>query len=152
MPPAARITDMHVCPMFSGPVPHVGGPIIQGEFTVFTAFLPQARMTDKCVCVGPPDMIAKGSPTVHVGGLMAARMGDLTMHGGSIVVGCPTVLIGEAGAGSLGETKMSMVMPKMGMEKKGADTKAQIETMIAASQKGAPFCEECERAARGGAA
>lgn len=148
MPPAARISDMHVCPMVTGVVPHVGGPIIQGQVTVLTGFLPQARMSDKCVCVGPPDMIAKGSPTVLVGGMMAARMGDITMHGGTILFGLPTVLIGEAGAGSVGATKMSMVMPKMGIEKQGADTKAQIKTLIAASQKGAPFCEECARAAK----
>jgi uncharacterized Zn-binding protein involved in type VI secretion len=94
MPPASRITDMHVCPMFTGPVPHVGGPIILGDFTVLTGMLPQARVTDMAVCVGPPDMIAKGSMTVLVGSLMAARIGDLTAHGGSIVLGYPTVIIG----------------------------------------------------------
>ncbi len=94
MPPASRITDMHVCPMFTGPVPHVGGPIVLGDFTVLTGMLPQARVTDLAVCVGPPDMIAKGSMTVLVGSLMAARIGDLTAHGGSIVLGYPTVIIG----------------------------------------------------------
>ena len=94
MPPASRITDMHVCPMFTGPVPHVGGPIILGAPTVLTGMLPQARVTDMCVCVGPPDMIAKGSMTVLVTSLPAARMGDLTAHGGTIVLGLPTVMIG----------------------------------------------------------
>ncbi|MEI6486831.1 MAG: PAAR domain-containing protein [Sphingomonadales bacterium] len=94
MPPASRITDMHVCPMFTGPVPHVGGPIVLGCFTVLTGMLPQARATDMAVCVGPPDMIAKGSMTVLVGSLPAARIGDLTAHGGTIVLGMPTVLIG----------------------------------------------------------
>ncbi|UAJ09824.1 PAAR domain-containing protein [Glacieibacterium megasporae] len=94
MPPASRITDMHVCPMFTGPVPHVGGPIILGCFTVITGMLPQARVTDMAVCVGPPDMIAKGSLTVLVQMLPAARIGDLTAHGGTIVLGFPTVIIG----------------------------------------------------------
>lgn len=94
--PAARVGDMHVCPMISpGPVPHVGGPILPPCMpTVLTGGIPQARVTDMCVCVGPPDMIAMGSFTVLVGGLPAARIGDMTMHGGNIVVGLPTVLIG----------------------------------------------------------
>ena len=100
MPPAARLTDMHVCPMVTGIVPHVGGPIsAPGEPTVLIEFLPAARMTDMLVCVGPPDMIAMGSPTVMIGGLMAARMGDPTEHGGVIVIGAPTVMIGEVGMG-----------------------------------------------------
>lgn len=92
--PAARVTDMHVCPMFTGVVPHVGGPITVGCFTVLTVMLPQARIGDMAVCVGPPDTIAMGSPTVLVGGMPAARMGDTCAHGGSIVLGAPTVLIG----------------------------------------------------------
>jgi len=92
--PAARITDMHVCPMVDGVVPHVGGPIVLGCFTVLTGELPQARVGDMAVCVGPPDTIALGSFTVLVGGMPAARMGDLCAHGGVIVVGLPTVLIG----------------------------------------------------------
>lgn len=94
MPPASRITDMHVCPMVTGVVPHVGGPIVLGCFTVLTGMLPQARVTDMCVCVGPPDTIVKGSMTVMVGKLPAARIGDLTAHGGTIVLGLPTVMIG----------------------------------------------------------
>jgi uncharacterized Zn-binding protein involved in type VI secretion len=96
-PPAARLTDMHVCPMVTPgvpPIPHVGGPIIGGAPTVLTGKMPQARATDMCVCVGPPDMIALGSFTVLVCKLPAARMGDLSGHGGSVVMGCPTVLIG----------------------------------------------------------
>lgn len=92
--PAARITDMHVCPMFTGLVPHVGGPVAMGLPTVLTCVMPQARVGDMCVCVGPPDAIAMGSFTVLVGGMPAARMGDLTVHGGTIVMGAPTVLIG----------------------------------------------------------
>jgi uncharacterized Zn-binding protein involved in type VI secretion len=92
---------MHTCPMQSPatpPVPHVGGPILPPcEPTVLIGMMPAARATDMCVCVGPPDTIVKGSPTVLIGNLMAARIGDPTAHGGVIVAGCPTVIIGEAG-------------------------------------------------------
>ena len=94
--PAARLTDMHVCPMVNpGPVPHVGGPISgPGVPTVLIAGMPAAVIGDMCVCTGPPDTIAKGSGTVLIGGKPAARLGDSTAHGGSIVAGAPTVLIG----------------------------------------------------------
>ncbi|MBU4263940.1 MAG: PAAR domain-containing protein [Proteobacteria bacterium] len=95
MPPAARAGDMHTCPMVTGLVPHVGGPIIPpGCPTVMIGGQPAARMGDPATCVGPPDAIIKGSATVLIGGQPAARLGDSTAHGGSIVVGCPTVLIG----------------------------------------------------------
>lgn len=94
MPPAARIGDMHVCPMITVLVPHVGGPVAKGEPTVLIGFMPAARVGDMLVCVGPPDVIALGSMTVLIGGMPAARMGDLTAHGGTIAVGCPTVMIG----------------------------------------------------------
>ena len=94
MPPAARISDMHVCPMVTGVVPHVGGPVAIGCPTVMIGFMPAARVGDMCVCVGPPDTIANGSATVMIGNMPAARMGDMTAHGGTIVVGCPTVIIG----------------------------------------------------------
>ncbi|MFC5525014.1 PAAR domain-containing protein [Rhodanobacter ginsengisoli] len=94
MPPAARITDMHVCPMVTGIVPHVGGPILPpGAVKVLIGGLPAARVSDMAVCVGPPDVIAMGSVKVLIGGLPAARMGDSTAHGGTIVLGCPTVII-----------------------------------------------------------
>lgn len=96
-PPAARITDMHVCPMVTPglpPIPHVGGPIVMGAPTVLVGKMPQARATDQCVCVGPPDMIAKGSATVLICKLPAARIGDTCGHGGTVVMGFPTVLIG----------------------------------------------------------
>lgn len=93
--PAARLTDMHTCPMSTGPVPHVGGPITgPGCPTVLIGGLPAARMGDMATCVGPPDTIVGGSPTVLIGGQPAARMGDSTAHGGVIILGCPTVLIG----------------------------------------------------------
>jgi len=88
---------MHVCPMVTPgvpPIPHVGGPILMGAPTVLTGKAPQARISDPCLCVGPPDMIAKGSATVLVAGLPAARIGDTCAHGGSVVMGYPTVLIG----------------------------------------------------------
>jgi uncharacterized Zn-binding protein involved in type VI secretion len=93
--PAARATDMHVCPMVTGVVPHVGGPILPPCCpTVLIGMLPAARVTDMAVCVGPPDVIILGSFTVMIGMLPAARMGDMTAHGGTIVLGWPTVLIG----------------------------------------------------------
>src|SRR6266436_4945756 len=102
MPPAARITDMHVCPLVTVLVPHVGGPILPpGCPTVLIGYLPAARITDMLTCVGPPDVILMGSPTVLIGNLMAARIGDPTAHGGVIVLGCFTVMIGEAGAPGL---------------------------------------------------
>lgn len=95
---AARLTDMHVCPMVTPglpPIPHVGGPIVgPGIPTVLIGKMPAAVVGDNCVCVGPPDSIIKGSATVMIGGKPAARMGDSTAHGGSIVLGCPTVMIG----------------------------------------------------------
>ena len=95
MPPAARVGDMHTCPMVNGTVPHVGGPIMPpGCPTVLLAGMPAATMGDMCVCTGPPDTIAKGSGTVLIGGKPAARMGDTTAHGGAIVAGAPTVIIG----------------------------------------------------------
>ena len=93
--PAARITDMHICPMVTALVPHVGGPILPpGAPTVMIGGMPAARVGDMAVCVGPPDTISMGSGTVMIGGMPAARLGDLTAHGGSIVMGLPTVLIG----------------------------------------------------------
>jgi uncharacterized Zn-binding protein involved in type VI secretion len=95
MPPAARISDMHVCPMVTALVPHVGGPIMPpGEPTVLIGGMPAARLGDMVTCTGPPDTIIKGSATVLIGGKPAARLGDSTAHGGSIILGCFTVMIG----------------------------------------------------------
>jgi uncharacterized Zn-binding protein involved in type VI secretion len=92
--PAARVTDMHVCPMVTVLVPHVGGPILPpGAITVLIGGLPAARLGDMAVCVGPPDVIVLGSFTVLISGQPAARLGDMTAHGGAIVMGYPTVLI-----------------------------------------------------------
>jgi uncharacterized Zn-binding protein involved in type VI secretion len=93
--PAARVSDLHTCPMITVLVPHVGGPILPpGAPTVLIGGLPAARVGDLATCIGPPDAIVLGSMTVLIGGQPAARMGDLTSHGGVIVLGCPTVLIG----------------------------------------------------------
>lgn len=98
MPFAARLTDMHVCPMITPglpPIPHVGGPVTgPGAPTVLIGGLPAACMGDMCLCVGPPDTIIKGSATVFIGGRPAARMGDSTAHGGTVMLGMPTVMIG----------------------------------------------------------
>jgi uncharacterized Zn-binding protein involved in type VI secretion len=102
MKPAARITDMHTCPMVTVLVPHVGGPIITGAPTVLIGFMPAARVTDMLTCVGPPDMIVMGSPTVLTAFQMQARIGDPTVHGGIIVTGEFTVLVGESGGGGGG--------------------------------------------------
>jgi uncharacterized Zn-binding protein involved in type VI secretion len=96
--PAARLTDMHICPVETPgllPIPHVGGPITgPGAPTVLIGNMPAAVLGDMAVCVGPPDSIVQGSATVLICGKPAARMGDATAHGGSIVLGFPTVLIG----------------------------------------------------------
>lgn len=95
MPLAARIGDMHVCPMVTGTVPHVGGPVLPpGCSTVLIAGMPAARLGDMVTCTGPPDTIIMGSSSVFIGGMPAARMGDSTAHGGVIVAGAPTVIIG----------------------------------------------------------
>jgi uncharacterized Zn-binding protein involved in type VI secretion len=93
--PQARVTDMHVCPMVTGIVPHVGGPILPPcAITVLVGALPAARVTDMALCAGPPDVIALGSFTVLIMNLPAARIGDLTAHGGTIVMGHFTTLTG----------------------------------------------------------
>lgn len=96
MPPLSRITDNHVCPMVTPgtpPIPHVGGPIIgPGCPTVLIGGMPAACVGDTLVCVGPPDVIAVGLPNILIGGRPAAFLGSTTAHGGSVVVGFPTVI------------------------------------------------------------
>ena len=94
--PAARINDFHICPMVNpGGVPHVGGPILPaGEPTVLIGGMPAARVGDMATCTGPPDSIIMGSSTVLIGGMPAARLGDSTAHGGTILLAEFTVLIG----------------------------------------------------------
>ncbi len=95
MAAAARITDMHTCPMTTGTVPHVGGPLLPGSnSTVLIGGLPASIVGDSCVCTGPPDTLSAGSSSVFIAGSPAVRMGDATAHGGVVVGGCPTVIIG----------------------------------------------------------
>lgn len=95
MPPAATLTSMHTCPMVTVLVPHVGGPVVgPGAPNVLIGGLPAARVGDMCVCVGPPDSIVQGSATVIIAGMPAAYMGSMTAHGGTIVMGVPNVMIG----------------------------------------------------------
>lgn len=117
MPAAARISDMHTCPdVEPGPVPHVGGPVIAGEATVLVGYQPAARVGDQATCTGPVDKIQSGEPTVQIGNADAARQGDPTEHGGVILGGCATVLIGSS---------------------------AQASALVGAAEKGTPLCEEC---------
>ena len=115
--PAARVGDLHVCPMITPsvpPVPHVGGPILPiGVPTVLIGSMPAAVMGTMCLCVGPPDMIVKGSMGVLVSGRPAARMGDNTLHGGIITIGFPTVMIGEMGIGAPGDFAITVVPPSL---------------------------------------
>lgn len=144
--PAARIGDMHVCPMLTPglpPIPHVGGPIVgPGVPTVLVGGAPASVMGDMCVCVGPPDSIILGSTGVLIGGKPAARMGDMTVHGGSIVLGCPTVLIGEVSPQTV-PLKASMALIQQ-MPAGAATAAKQALAMQQAAEEGKPFCEECE--------
>jgi uncharacterized Zn-binding protein involved in type VI secretion len=130
---------MHTCPLSDGPKPHVGGPILPPcAPTVLTGYLPQARVTDLATCAGPPDMIAMGSPTVLVGNLMAARLGDPTAHGGVIVVGCSTVIIGESGAGA--PVSVGPMEPALGPP---GGLSQQIENLSNAAKSGTPTAPIC---------
>ena len=157
MPPAARITDMHTCPMSSPatpPVPHVGGPVISGSPTVLINYLPAARVSDKCICVGPPDVIVKGSATVLINNLPAARIGDTTAHGGVIVLGSPNVIIGDSGSGAgdasgggggadAGEDPALDLSPIASGGAMSAPAR-QAQALKKAAKKAAPFVEPCD--------
>ncbi len=156
--PAARIGDMHVCPMVTPgvpPIPHVGGPVTgPGCPTVLIGGMPAAVMGDMCVCTGPPDTIILGSTGVLLGGKPAARMGDSCAHGGTIVLGCPTVLIGEISPD--GMNKMSPVINAFMLELEEFDVGAagalavrQTMSLKKAAADGVPFCEICEDAKKG---
>jgi uncharacterized Zn-binding protein involved in type VI secretion len=120
--------------MVTGVVPHVGGPIVApGAPTVLIEFLPAARMTDMLTCVGPPDMIMMGSPTVLIQFLMAARMGDPTVHGGVIVLGAPTVMIGEVGMG----------LPEAMQSAAQAMKSVAAQALASSAQNGTPLIKPC---------
>ncbi len=89
MPPAARITDTHSCPV------HRGGPVETGEGTVIIGYQLAARKGDQAKCSPGTDTIAQGEPSVLIGYQDAARKGDPTEHGGKVAMGCPTVIIGS---------------------------------------------------------
>lgn len=108
--PAARVGDAHTCPMVTGTVPHVGGPIVQGDPTVLIEGMPAARVGDLVTCNGPPDTIAMGSRSVFIGGRPAARMGDTTAHGGVIIGGSGTVFIGDEGMGGVISPVATLIM------------------------------------------
>ncbi len=132
--PAARITDMHVCPMVTVLVPHVGGPIVgPGAPTVMIGGMPAAVMGDICTCVGPPSSIILGSTGVFISKKPAARMGDMTAHGGVITTGLPTVLIGETSVVSQTPLIMEDIMKIIN----------QIETLIEAASDGSLGAHEC---------
>lgn len=154
--PAARLMDMHICPMVTPglpPIPHVGGPITgPGCPTVMIGGMPAAVMGDLCVCVGPPDTIVLGSTGVMIGGKPAARMGDQCAHGGAIAVGCPTVLIGETSSGGAAGTGAEIATRAVKAKAKAAiltaarqlpaENKAsafQVVAMIQAAEKGIPL-------------
>jgi uncharacterized Zn-binding protein involved in type VI secretion len=148
--PAARVTDNHVCPMVTGIVPHVGGPILPPcAPTVLTMSLPQARVGDMLTCVGPPDVIALGSFTVLTMGQPSARIADMTVHGGTIVMGAPTVLIGDVGFGSVAPGAFKQLVPKLGIEGASGNAAQMAQAMIAAAKDGKPFCEQCMKSAAG---
>lgn len=146
---------MHVCPLVTGVVPHVGGPILPPcAITVLTGGIPQARVADLATCVGPPDVIAMGAFTVLVCGMPAARMGDLCAHGGTIVIGLPTVLIGDAGGGGgggggggAGGGGGSSPAAQEGAFSAAAAYIAPNQQAFVyknAAKTGAPFCERCQ--------
>ncbi len=93
--PIAIIGSMHVCPMVTGTVPHVGGPVTgPGAPGVTVNGVPVSLMGDICTCVGAPDTIAQGCAGVTINGTPVATVGCMTAHGGSITVGSPGVLVG----------------------------------------------------------
>ncbi|TAJ15407.1 hypothetical protein DMA11_01865 [Marinilabiliaceae bacterium JC017] len=95
--PIATQGSMHVCPMCSGLIPHVGGPVLgPGANNVLINGKPAAVMGDMCTCAGPPDTIAQGEPTVLINGTPVATQGSMTAHGGTIVQGDPTIMISSA--------------------------------------------------------
>ena len=142
MPPAARVTDMHTCPMTTGPVPHVGGPILPpGAPTVLIDFLPAATVTSMATCVGPPDMIVMGSMGVMINFLPAARLGDQTAHGGVIVLGSFTCMIGDMGSPSPGAGGIGGIMAGLAMSNANS---AMQGVQSKYSQSGTPQSQTAE--------
>ncbi len=150
--PAARLSDMHTCPMVTGVVPHVGGPVMPVmQVTVLTGMLPQARAGDMCICVGPPDTIIPPCAfNVLVVGKPAARLTDMTAHGGVIVgPGMPNVLIGTVPSPSVVPPQMSKVILPPGADSNGVAVGAFAKTKVSAAQANKPFCAECAKHGNG---
>jgi uncharacterized Zn-binding protein involved in type VI secretion len=153
--PAARVGDMHVCPMMTPgtpPIPHVGGPVLPpGVPTVLIGGMPAAVMGGMATCVGPPDSIVLGSTGVLIGGQPAARMGDTCAHGGTIVVGLPTVLIGETSPGSpavivVGPLGGVANNPAAAAQQQAIQAQQQKQVLKSAASNGTPFCQKCAQA------
>ena len=137
MPPAARITDMHVCPMVTGVVPHVGGPIVSpGGPTVLIGGLPAATVGSACVCVGPPDIVMQGSTTVMICGKPAVRLDDPNSHGGSIMLGCLTVIIGGKNGSSMPPPLDFLTPALQQLIKPGMTSRAAVPALAAAPNYG----------------
>lgn len=137
--PAARIGDLHVCPMVTGVVPHVGGAIVgPGCPTVLIGGMPAAVMGDMCTCVGPPDTIILGSVGVLIGGKPAARMGDMCAHGGMITLGLPTVLIGETSA-SMAALPLAVLQTIAAVPGPAQLGVMQVVNMVQAAESGDPL-------------
>jgi uncharacterized Zn-binding protein involved in type VI secretion len=139
------------------PIPHVGGPVTIGSTNVLIGGMAAARVGDMLMCppVGPTDSITSGSPTVLINSMPAARLGDPTAHGGVIVVGCPTVIIGassNAGAGGAGMAKSKEKQPgppaPLASGQALREPKRQAEVLRTAARDGTPFCEACQRGAQ----
>jgi uncharacterized Zn-binding protein involved in type VI secretion len=146
--PAARLTDIHTCPMVTGMVPHVGGPITgPGCSTVLIGGIPAAIMSDMCVCVGPTASVILGSSGVFFGGKPAARMGDSTAHGGVITTGCANVLIGEtSGAGGGGVATVPFQVMLNTANSMYSDAKADVSQALRfqqAANNGTAFIKKC---------
>ena len=171
MPPAARLTDFIACPMVTPglpPLPHVGGVIVGlCSPNVIIGGQPAARVSDFSLCIPAiPNPIIKGSATVMINGLPAARIGDTAVHGGAVVSGCPTVIIGDSAnaGGGAADPGVPAAAAKSGGRSKGkagdpgmlssgpamADSAAQVLALKAASKSGAAFIEICRGKPKGG--
>ncbi len=142
--PAARIGDMHICPKAQpGPVPHVGGPIVQGSGNVIIGGSPAARVGDMAVCIGPPDKASSGSATVFINGKAATRLGDSSGHGGKIVMGCPTVYIGDSSSKAEGSVAVVNTKKTTGSEGHLPKPPATKEEAIQRLNQAAVKIHEC---------
>ncbi|HHU56761.1 MAG TPA: paar repeat-containing protein [Bacteroidales bacterium] len=151
--PIATIGSMHVCPMVTGYIPHVGGPVAgPGAPNVLINGKPAALMGDMCVCTGPPDTIVQGEPCVLINGTPVATMGSMTAHGGSIVVGEPNVMIGSATPDAKATMPLKQIpFPKIGvLDLVGAAVKGKSKDMKQAKENQEKIKEEAKEAVEHG--